>query len=100
MIDKTKMTALEYREWIGKHLDLNKEILQLTQDEVRSLGMTDEELCEHVRRSMADYAAGKTEMPAESNGVHAILQTEKDSECLRQQAFTFTMNVNPDALSA
>lgn len=74
MIDKTKMSALEYREWIGQHLDLNKEILQLTQEEVKNLGMTDEELCEHVRRSMADYAAGKTEMPAKI-GIHPLHDT-------------------------
>lgn len=74
MIDKTKMTALEYREWVGKHLNLNKEILQLTQEEVKSLGMSDEETCEHVRRSMADYAAGKTEMPAKI-GIHPLHDT-------------------------
>ena len=40
------MKSFEYREWISKHLDINNEILYLTQKDCRNIGLTGEEILE------------------------------------------------------
>ncbi len=74
MIDKKKMTNMEYRDWINSKLTINKEMLQLSQEEVKGLGITNEEIIELTELSMIAYSAGEVEMPAKI-GIHPLHDT-------------------------
>ena len=65
---------MEYRDWVASKLKINEEILQLTQAEVRGLGITNEEIIELTKRSMIAYSAREVEMPAKI-GIHPLHDT-------------------------
>ncbi len=68
------MRNLEYRNWILKHLSIGKEILYLTQDEVRSLKISDEKVIDLTERAIALYSKKEVEMPAKI-GIHPLKDT-------------------------
>jgi len=74
MLDKKNMTNMEYRDWINSKLTINEEMLQLSQEEVRSLGITNEEIIEMTEKSMIAYSAQEVEMPAKI-GIHPLHDT-------------------------
>jgi len=68
------MNSQEYRSWISKKLNIGREILYLTQEEVRGLNLSPAEILERTERALVAYSSKKTEMPAKI-GVHPLKDT-------------------------
>jgi len=68
------MTKEEYREWISEHLNIGKELLYLTQEAVRALPLSPEEVLTLTEKALVAYSAGKTDMPAKI-GIHPLPET-------------------------
>lgn len=68
------MTKEEYRDWIAQHLTIGKEILYLTQDDVRTIPLPPIEVLSLTERALIAYSAGRTDMPAKI-GIHPLPET-------------------------
>jgi len=68
------MNNMEYRDWIKGKLDINNELLYLTQADCRGVGLTDDEILEFTEKAMIAYSTKKAEMPAKI-GIHPLHDT-------------------------
>lgn len=68
------LQGMEYRDWISTKLDINKELLYLTRQDVLDLKLTDEEITEMTKEGMIAYSTGNAEMPAKI-GIHPLKDT-------------------------
>jgi len=68
------MTGKEYRDRIAERLAIGKEILYLTQDDVRKTPLSSTDVLELTEKALTAYSAGKTEMPAKI-GIHPFPDT-------------------------
>lgn len=68
------MTQEEYRDWIAQHINIGKEILYLTQEDVRSIPISADEVLSLTEKALIAYSAGKTDMPAKI-GIHPLPDT-------------------------
>ena len=68
------MTREEYRSWITEHLSIGKELLYLTQDDVKAIPLTPTEVLSLTEAALVAYSAGKTDMPAKI-GIHPLPDT-------------------------
>ena len=68
------MNNIEYRNWIKEKLDINNELLYLTQEDCRNLGITNEVVLQSTKKAMIAYSTKKAEMPAKI-GIHPIKDT-------------------------
>ena len=66
--------GMEYRDWINQRLQINKELLYLTENDVRSLKLTDDEVMDMTKKAMISYSTKKSEMPAKI-GIHPLKDT-------------------------
>lgn len=69
-----EMNSLKYREWVNSKIKINQEILYLTQQQCRNIGMTNDEIIELTEESMIAYSKKTTEMPAKI-GLHPLKDT-------------------------
>ncbi len=69
-----EMTSLEYRDWVNSKLKINEEMLQLSQQQCRELGLTDLEIVELTAKAMIAYSRKEVEMPAKI-GIHPLKDT-------------------------
>jgi len=63
------MDVQQDREWILKHIDIGREVLYLTQDECKSVGITVEDTINLTRDALIAHGTKNYEMPAKI-GVH------------------------------
>ncbi|WP_324823033.1 ornithine cyclodeaminase family protein [Sinanaerobacter sp. ZZT-01] len=63
--------AEEYRAWIETRLPIGKELLYLTQEDVRSIPISPEEILELTEKSLAAYSRKNADMPAKI-GIHPL----------------------------
>ncbi|MBN7774471.1 ornithine cyclodeaminase family protein [Clostridium aminobutyricum] len=68
------MTKEEYRNWISEYLDIGKEVLYLTQEDVRKIPLSPSEVLELTEKALIAYSAKKTDMPAKI-GIHPLPET-------------------------
>jgi len=68
------MKDLEYREWISKYLDISHEILYLTQEECRNIGLSEKEILDLTEKAVIAYSKKAVDMPAKI-GVHPTKDT-------------------------
>lgn len=69
-----QMSDLEYRDWINSKIKINSEILQLSQEECRALGLSDNEIIDLTEKAMIAYSKKEVEMPAKI-GIHPLKDT-------------------------
>ena len=72
--DEVGRTEMLYRDWVKTHLDINNELLYLTQADCRNVGLTDEDIVELTAKAMVAYSGRKVEMPAKI-GIHPLHDT-------------------------
>lgn len=63
------MDVQQDREWILKHIDIGHEVLYLTQDECKSVGITVDDVINLTRDALIAHGTKNYEMPAKI-GVH------------------------------
>ena len=68
------LQGMEYRDWISTKLDINKELLYLTRQDVLDLNLTDDEITEMTKEGMIAYSTDNAEMPAKI-GIHPLKDT-------------------------
>ncbi len=68
------MSSLEYRDWINSKIKINQEMLQLSQAECRSLGLSDDEIIGLTEKAMIAHSQKEVEMPAKI-GIHPLKDT-------------------------
>lgn len=68
------LQGMEYRDWISSKLDINKELLYLTRQDVLDLKLTDDEIVEMTKEGMIAYSTDNAEMPAKI-GIHPLKDT-------------------------
>lgn len=68
------LQGMEYREWINSKLEINKELLYLTRQDVLDLHLTDDEITEMTKEGMIAYSTDNAEMPAKI-GIHPLKDT-------------------------
>ena len=68
------MNNIEYRNWVKSNLDINNELLYLTQKDCRNAGLTDEDILKFTADAMVAYSSKKAEMPAKI-GIHPLKDT-------------------------
>jgi ornithine cyclodeaminase/alanine dehydrogenase len=56
--------AEEYRDWIGKFVDIGKELIYLSQDDVKNIPLSPEDIRGLVEKSLIAYSAKKVDMPS------------------------------------
>lgn len=68
------LQGMEYRDWINSKLEINKELLYLTRQDVLDLNLTDDEITEMTKEGMIAYSTNNAEMPAKI-GIHPLKDT-------------------------
>lgn len=68
------MESMEYRDWIASRLKINEEMLHLSQEECRNIGITNDEIIELTEQAMIMYSKREVEMPAKI-GIHPLKDT-------------------------
>lgn len=66
--------AEKYREWVNNQLTIGKEILYLTQDDVRNIQITPEEILDLTEKALVAYSKKNVDMPAKI-GIHPLHET-------------------------
>jgi ornithine cyclodeaminase/alanine dehydrogenase len=61
--DELRPAAEEYRAWIRKFLDIGKELMYLSQDDVKSIPVTPGEIRSLVEKALVAYSAKQVDMP-------------------------------------
>jgi ornithine cyclodeaminase/alanine dehydrogenase len=56
--------AEEYRNWILNHLDIGRELIYLSQDEVKRIPLSPERIRDLVEKSLIAYSTKKVDMPS------------------------------------
>jgi ornithine cyclodeaminase/alanine dehydrogenase len=56
--------AEEYRNWVGKYVAIGKELIYLSQDDVKSIPLPPEKTRDLVEQSLIAYSAKKVDMPS------------------------------------
>lgn len=72
--EELRPEAEKYRNWIKEHLEIGKEICYLTQEDVRSIPLTSEEVLELTEKALVAYSTKRTDMPAKI-GIHPLPET-------------------------
>ena len=72
--EELRPEAEKYRDWVKEHLDIGREICYLTQEEVRSIPLSSEEVLELTEKALIAYSTKKTDMPAKI-GIHPLSET-------------------------
>jgi len=70
----SNMTSLEYRDWVNGKIKINQEMLQLSQKEVRGLGLSTDAIIDLTEKAMIAYSKKEVEMPAKI-GIHPLKDT-------------------------
>ena len=68
------MNGEAYRGWISEHIAIGKEILYLTQEDVRKTPVSPLQVLELTEKALTAYSAGKVDMPAKI-GIHPFPDT-------------------------
>ncbi len=63
-----------YRDWIGEHMTIGKDLLYLSEAECRALPLSDQEIFDLTERALVLYSEKKTDMPAKI-ALHPIPDT-------------------------
>nr|WP_315023407.1 ornithine cyclodeaminase family protein [uncultured Aminipila sp.] len=66
--------AEKYREWVNKKLTIGKELLYLTQEDVRNIQITPEEILDLTEKALVAYSKKNVDMPAKI-GIHPLHET-------------------------
>ncbi len=66
--------AEKYREWVNNQLTIGKELLYLTQEDVRNIQITPEEILDLTEKALVAYSKKNVDMPAKI-GIHPLHET-------------------------
>lgn len=66
--------AEKYREWVNNQLTIGKELLYLTQEDVRNIQITSEEILDLTENALVAYSNKNVDMPAKI-GIHPLHET-------------------------
>lgn len=70
MINIPKLDLTD-RNWVAQYLNIGKQVLYLTQDEVMGMGLTIDEIMKLVQHAMISHGKNEYEMPAKI-GIHPL----------------------------
>ncbi|SKC35852.1 ornithine cyclodeaminase family protein [Maledivibacter halophilus] len=68
------MSDMNYRSWIKERLEIGKEIIYLTREDARNMGVTNQKIIDLTEKSMISYSKKISEMPAKI-GIHPYKNT-------------------------
>lgn len=66
--------AEKYREWVNNQLTIGKELLYLTQEDVRNIQITPQEILDLTEKALVAYSKKNVDMPAKI-GIHPLHET-------------------------
>ncbi len=74
LLNELRPEAEKYRNWIKEYIDIGKKICYLTQEEVRSIPLTSQEVLELTQKALVAYSTKRTDMPAKI-AIHPLPET-------------------------